>query len=91
MAASGLPVIASRLHGLPEEVLDRQTGMLFEPGSSTELADCIETLLNQPKLATEYGERGREWCEKELNRENQRTRLRAVFLKRLGIAAPALD
>jgi glycosyltransferase involved in cell wall biosynthesis len=91
MAASGLPVIASRLHGLPEEVLDRQTGILFEPGNSRELADCIETLLLQPKLAAEYGERGREWCEKELNRENQRSRLRAVFLKRLGVAAPSLD
>lgn len=87
MAASGLPVIASRLHGLPESVLDRETGMLFKPGSQGELADCIETLLDHPDLAAEYGRRGRERCEKELNRENQRSRLRAVFLKRLGIVA----
>lgn len=91
MAASGLPVIAARLHGLPESVLDRQTGLLFEPGSAGELADCIETLLNQPELAAEYGGHGRERCEKELNRDNQRRRLREVFLKRLGIAAPVTD
>jgi glycosyltransferase involved in cell wall biosynthesis len=88
MAASGLPVIASRLQGLPESVLDRQTGMLFTPGSQGELADCIETLLDHQDLAAEYGRRGRQRCEKELNRENQRTGLRKVFLKRLGIVLP---
>ena len=91
MAACGLPVVASRLHGLPESVLDRQTGLLFEPGNSGELADCIERLIDQPELAAEYGRRGRERCEKELNRENQMRRLCAVFLKRLGIVAPATD
>ncbi len=85
MAASGLPVIASRLHGLPESVLERETGMLFEPGNASELADCIEALLDQPELAAEYGRRGRERCEKELNRENQQRCLKAVFLKRLGV------
>ena len=89
MAASGLPVIASRLHGLPESVLDGQTGMLFAPGNSSELANCIETLLNRPEMAAEYGRKGRERCERELNRENQRGRLRDIFLKRLGIVAPA--
>jgi glycosyltransferase involved in cell wall biosynthesis len=86
MAASGLPVIAARLQGLTESVLDRQTGMLFEPGNARELADCIESLLDQPELAAEYGRRGRERCENELNWENQCRRLQAVFLKRLGVA-----
>jgi len=31
MAAAGLPVVASRLQGLPEAVLDKETGLLFEP------------------------------------------------------------
>ncbi len=86
MAASGLPVIASRLHGLPESVLDGQTGILFEPGNSAQLANCMETLLDNPDLAAEYGKRGRERSEKELSRENQKRRLRQVFLKRLGFA-----
>jgi glycosyltransferase involved in cell wall biosynthesis len=90
MAASGLPVIAARLDGLPESVLDRETGMLFKPGNAKELADCIEALLNNPRLAAEYGRRGRERCEKELSRETQRDRLCAVCRKRLGIFAPSL-
>jgi glycosyltransferase involved in cell wall biosynthesis len=85
MAASGLPVIAARLQGLPESVLDRETGLLFEPGNARELADCLETLLDQPKLAAQYGRRGRERCEKELSRENQAKRLQEVFLKRLHL------
>jgi len=86
MAASGLPVIAARLQGLAESVLDRETGMLFEAGNATELADCIETLLDRPELAARYGERGRERCEKELDVNTQALRLRQVFLKRLGMA-----
>jgi glycosyltransferase involved in cell wall biosynthesis len=86
MAASGLPVIAARLQGLAESVLDRETGMLFEPGNATELADCIETLLDRPEIAAKYGERGRERCEKELDVNTQALRLRQVFLKRLGMA-----
>jgi glycosyltransferase involved in cell wall biosynthesis len=85
MAASGLAVIAARLQGLPESVLDRETGMLFEPGNSLELADCIQTLLDRPELAAKYGERGRERCERELSRSMQAVRLRQVFMKRLGM------
>jgi glycosyltransferase involved in cell wall biosynthesis len=88
MAASGLPVVAARLQGLPESVLDRQTGMLFEPGNAAELADLLQTLVEQPELAAEYGRRGRERCEKELSRETQRSRLLAVCRKRLGLVAP---
>jgi glycosyltransferase involved in cell wall biosynthesis len=84
MAASGLPVIASRLHGLPEAVLDRKTGLLFEPGNPQALATCIEELLDHPEKAMEYGRRGRERCETELTIQKQREHLRTVFLKRLG-------
>lgn len=83
MAASGLPVIASRLQGLPEVVLDQETGLLFEPGNPAALADHIETLLERPEKATEYGRRGRERCERELNTEKHRMHFRAVLLKRL--------
>jgi len=83
MAASGLPVVASRLHGLPEAVLDGETGMLYEPGNAKELADCIERLLDHPALASELGRRGRTRCETELNLETQHKRLVSVMRKRL--------
>ncbi len=83
MAAAGLPVIASRVGGLPEAVLDGETGLLFEPGDAKALADCIETFLERPDLAAEYGRRGRERCDRELNLEVQRKRFIGVVHRRL--------
>ena len=81
MAASGLPVVASRLQGLPESVLDGETGLLFEPGNGTQLADCLEKLLDQPALAKQYGRNGRLRCETELSRTNQIKRMSEVCRK----------
>jgi glycosyltransferase involved in cell wall biosynthesis len=87
MAASGLPVIASTVGGLPEAVQDGRTGLLFSHGVTSELVSCIERLLDNPGLAVKYGAQGRQRCEKELNIENQKRQLREVFLKRLGLCA----
>jgi len=44
---AGLPVLASRIGGLPELISDRQTGRLLPPGDETAWADAIiETLTN---------------------------------------------
>jgi glycosyltransferase involved in cell wall biosynthesis len=83
MAACGLPVVASRLQGLREAVQDGETGMLYPPGDSHALADCLEHLLNHPDLAAEYGLRGRRRCERELSLPAQRQRFVQVLQKRL--------
>jgi glycosyltransferase involved in cell wall biosynthesis len=46
--AVGIPVIAPRLAGIPELVLDGQTGLLFAPGDPSELAQGIASLANSP-------------------------------------------
>ncbi len=84
MAACGLPVVAARLQGLPEAVLDGETGLLFEPENATELADRLEALLDAPEIARQYGARGRRRCEEELNLAVQRARFLAVLRKRLS-------
>jgi len=84
MAACGLPIVGARLQGLPESILDRKTGMLFEPGNSKELADSIEVLLDNPGLAEEYGRNGRKRCENELSRATQLRRLCEVCRERLS-------
>jgi glycosyltransferase involved in cell wall biosynthesis len=75
LAACGLPVIVSRIGGLPEAIVEGKTGLLFDPGNVKQLADRIETLLDNPKLAKEYGEKGRERCVSDLNLANQLNRL----------------
>lgn len=41
----GKPVIATRVGGLPEQIVENETGMLVTPGNETELADAILNLL----------------------------------------------
>jgi glycosyltransferase involved in cell wall biosynthesis len=84
MAAAGLPVIASRLQGLAEAVVDGQTGILFEPGNHLMLADCIERLLDNPELAAEYGRRGRQRCESELSYSHQKRLFLEVLRRRIA-------
>jgi len=47
-AAMGLPAIASRIYGIDCAVADGETGILFEAGSSEQLADAMLKLVNDP-------------------------------------------
>jgi alpha-maltose-1-phosphate synthase len=58
--ASGTPVVASRLGGLPEVVADGVTGYLVEPGSVDELRDRLEELLTDTRRAESMGANGRQ-------------------------------
>ena len=57
--ASGTPVIASRVGGLPEIVQDGVTGYLVSPGDVTELQGRIHSLLGDPAAASRLGANGR--------------------------------
>lgn len=54
------PVVATRAGGLPEVVLDGQTGLIVERKSSAALAEGIRFLLEHPDEARRMGEAGRE-------------------------------
>jgi glycosyltransferase involved in cell wall biosynthesis len=43
--AAGLPVIASRVEGVPEAVVHRETGLLVEPGSVSQMVQAIEEVI----------------------------------------------
>src|SRR6266480_6000159 len=57
--ASARAVVSTRLAGIPELVVDGQTGMLAPPGDSTALADALEQLLRGPELRLRFGHAGR--------------------------------
>jgi glycosyltransferase involved in cell wall biosynthesis len=57
---AGLPVVATRVGGMPESVSDQHTGLLVEPGDSVGLANALRTLITQPCLRTRMGSAGRE-------------------------------
>jgi len=60
-SASGLPVIASQVGGLPEVVLDGKTGLLVPPGDIETLANAISRLLADSALRAQMGQAGRQF------------------------------
>jgi glycosyltransferase involved in cell wall biosynthesis len=63
--ASGRPVVASKIGGLPSTVADGATGLLCEPGDDADLARKLETLLNDAELRGRMGLAGRSRFEEE--------------------------
>lgn len=53
--AAGLPVVASRVGGVPAIVEDRHTGLLVPAGDAVALASALEELVQNPAWAKELG------------------------------------
>ncbi len=62
--AYGLPVVATRTGGVPDAVLDNETGFLTEPGDVQAIASAALRLLVDPALAISMGRHNRLWAEK---------------------------
>ena len=58
--AMAIPVISTRHSGIPEAVIDGETGLLVEEGDVDAMKQAIETLFAQPDMAKQFGRRGRE-------------------------------
>ena len=57
--ASARPVVSTELAGIPEAVVDKETGLLVPAGESGLFADALEALGRNPELRTRYGAAGR--------------------------------
>jgi glycosyltransferase involved in cell wall biosynthesis len=58
-AAMGLPVVAARVGGSTDAVIDGETGLLVEPRDAPALAEALARLMNEPALAKRLGAQGR--------------------------------
>jgi len=67
--ALGNPVIGSAIGGIPELIVDDQTGYLFEPGNSLNLSKKIQYLIEHRERATEMGKNARKFIESNFNTE----------------------
>ena len=59
-ASAGIAVIACDAGGMPEAVIDQETGLLVPPGDVAALMTAIERLLSEPERAEAFGAKGRE-------------------------------
>lgn len=56
--ASGLPLVAGRSGGVPDIVLDGETGLLVDPASVDEITGAIDSILSDAALARKLGDNG---------------------------------
>jgi glycosyltransferase involved in cell wall biosynthesis len=90
--AAGLPVVGSRVGGVPELVVDGETGLLVEPGDPDELAAAIDRLLADPQLRRRLAETGRARAQGRFALESFRrahVELYSRELARCGLPVPA--
>jgi glycosyltransferase involved in cell wall biosynthesis len=73
--AMEVPVIATRVAGIPRLIVDGEDGILVEPGSLDELAGAIARLLRDPGLRRRLGRSGRATIEQ---RYSFRERMRKI-------------
>jgi glycosyltransferase involved in cell wall biosynthesis len=57
--ACGLPVVSTRIAGIPDLVIEGETGLLVTPGEPGELADALQRLLGDTQLAETLAKAGR--------------------------------
>jgi glycosyltransferase involved in cell wall biosynthesis len=58
--AAGRPIVATRVGGVPEAVVDGVTGLLVPPRDPVALADAVTRLLRRPGLCRQMGQAGQE-------------------------------
>ncbi len=63
--ASGLPIVATRVGGIPESVIDGHNGFLVPPENPEALASKILELAENPDLRARMGRRGRKIAEEK--------------------------
>jgi len=64
-AAAGLPVISTRVGGIPEAVVSGRTGMLVESEDRGALTEALVRLVNDAELRREMGHEAQRWVRAE--------------------------
>jgi glycosyltransferase involved in cell wall biosynthesis len=78
-SASGLPVIASTMGGLPDIVEDGVTGFLVPPGDVRALSDALEKVVSSPELRQRMGAAARRRAEARFDARRNAERIIAVI------------
>jgi colanic acid/amylovoran biosynthesis glycosyltransferase len=62
--ATGLPVVSTRIGGIPEMVIENETGFLVQPGDVPALGGTVERVIGDRSLAQKLGQSGYERAQK---------------------------
>jgi glycosyltransferase involved in cell wall biosynthesis len=78
-SAMELPVVGSRIHGLPDVVIEGETGLLVPPADPVSLADAIARLALDPQLRQRMGQAGRAFVQKEYRWQDNARLMEALY------------
>ncbi len=82
--AMKVPVVATQVGGIPEVVVEGQTGLLVPSANSAELARAIQRLLDDQELRRRFGQRGREVVEAKFTLKHHVDAITSVYNRLLA-------
>lgn len=77
--ALGKPVVACRVGGTPEVVVEGETGLLVSPSAPSELAEALDCLLRHPARARAMGLAGKRRVKEAFDLEQTVSRIEGVY------------
>jgi glycosyltransferase involved in cell wall biosynthesis len=87
--ALGKPVVACRVGGTPEVVVDGETGILVAPGQPADLARALEHLLSSPEQARAMGAAGQRRVREAFDLEQMVSRIETIYRSLVAEHRPA--
>jgi glycosyltransferase involved in cell wall biosynthesis len=86
--AAGLPVVSTRVAGVPEMIQDGSTGRLVAEHDITGIATALEELLRDAAMARQTGAAGRQLVEKKFATQGTTSELKHLLTQRGSIWPP---
>ena len=87
--AAGVPVVASTVGGIPEQIWHDREGLLVPPGDAAALSEAVVSLLRDPARARRLGEAGRRRVSSEFSYATMLRQTERVYLEALRQPVPA--
>ncbi|MEJ2045158.1 MAG: glycosyltransferase [Reinekea sp.] len=78
-AASGLPIVSTRHGGIPEAVIDGETGYLVRERDSKALANALRLLICHPETSIELSRKARLWINRKFSIQTNTQALEKLY------------
>lgn len=89
--AAGVPIVATRVGGIPELVESGASGVLVEPDRPATLADALIDLMERPEWGRTLGRAAREVAEEQHGFDRMVAQFERLYLVELGHRALGVD
>jgi glycosyltransferase involved in cell wall biosynthesis len=89
--ASGRPVVATAVNGVPDLIVPGVTGLLATPGDPATIADCVLWLLDHPAEARRLGDTGSRWVRWMFDPARMCQLIDQTYSRLLGLPGPAAE